>query len=221
MTINKNTRIMMIDTETTNDIDCPIVYDVGFSIFDLEGTTYAERSYVNADIFLDKNLMQYAYFVDKVPQYWEEIKAGDRKLAKWYTITREINELMQKYNVEILCAHNARFDYRSMHLTQRYITTSKWRWVFPFGKAEWWYTLKMARAILKDNDDYTRFCFDNNFVTKNNRVQYTAEVIYRWLSNNVDFAEKHTGLEDVKIERQIFEFLISENPDFDGRLWEE
>ena len=220
MTINKNTRIMMIDTETTNDIDCPIVYDVGFSIFDLEGTTYAERSYVNADIFLDKNLMQYAYFVDKVPQYWEEIKAGDRRLAKWYTITREINELMQKYNVEILCAHNARFDYRSMHLTQRYITTSKWRWVFPFGTFEWWDTLKMARAILKDNDDYTRFCFDNNFVTKNNRVQYTAEVIYRWLSNNVDFAEKHTGLEDVRIERQIFEFLINENPDFDGRLWE-
>lgn len=220
MTINKNTRIMMIDTETTNDIDCPIVYDVGFSIFDLEGTTYAERSYVNADIFLDKNLMQYAYFVDKVPQYWEEIKAGDRRLAKWYTITREINELMQKYNVEILCAHNARFDYRSMHLTQRYITTSKWRWVFPFGTFEWWDTLKMARAILKDNDDYTRFCFDNNFVTKNNRVQYTAEVIYRWLTNNVEFAEKHTGLEDVKIERQIFEFLINENPDFDGRLWE-
>ena len=220
MTINKNTRIMMIDTETTNDIDCPIVYDVGFSIFDLEGNTYAERSYVNADIFLDKNLMQYAYFVDKVPQYWEEIKAGDRRLAKWYTITREINELMQKYNVEILCAHNARFDYRSMHLTQRYITTSKWRWVFPFGTFEWWDTLKMARAILKDNDDYTRFCFDNNFVTKNNRVQYTAEVIYRWLSNNVDFAEKHTGLEDVRIERQIFEFLINENPDFDGRLWE-
>ena len=220
MTINKNTRIMMIDTETTNDIDCPIVYDVGFSIFDLEGTTYAERSYVNADIFLDKNLMQYAYFVDKVPQYWEEIKAGDRKLAKWYTITREINALMQKYNVEILCAHNARFDYRSMHLTQRYITTSKWRWVFPFGTFEWWDTLKMARAILKDNDDYTRFCFDNNFVTKNNRVQYTAEVIYRWLTNNVEFAEKHTGLEDVKIERQIFEFLINENPDFDGRLWE-
>lgn len=220
MTINKNTKIMMIDTETTNDIDCPIVYDVGFSIFDLEGNTYAERSYVNADIFLDKNLMQYAYFVDKVPQYWEEIKAGDRRLAKWYTITREINELMQKYNVEILCAHNARFDYRSMHLTQRYITTSKWRWVFPFGTFEWWDTLKMARAILKDNDDYTRFCFDNNFVTKNNRVQYTAEVIYRWLSNNVDFAEKHTGLEDVRIERQIFEFLINENPDFDGRLWE-
>lgn len=220
MTINKNTRIMMIDTETTNDIDCPIVYDVGFSIFDLEGNTYAERSYVNADIFLDKNLMQYAYFVDKVPQYWEEIKAGDRKLAKWYTITKEINALMQKYNVEILCAHNARFDYRSMHLTQRYITTSKWRWVFPFGTFEWWDTLKMARAILKDNDDYTKFCFDNNFVTKNNRVQYTAEVIYRWLTNNIDFAEKHTGLEDVKIERQIFEFLINENPDFDGRLWE-
>ena len=37
--INPTDRIMMIDTETTNDIDCPIVYDVGFEIFDLCGNT--------------------------------------------------------------------------------------------------------------------------------------------------------------------------------------
>ena len=220
MTIDKNINIMMIDTETTNSLDDPIVYDVGFSIFNLAGKTFAERSYVNADIFLDKDLMQYAYFIDKVPQYWKEIKAGDRTLAKWCTITKEIYKLVQQYDVKIICAHNARFDYRSMHLTQRYITTSKWRYVFPFGCVEWWDTLKMARAILKNNDNYTNFCFNNKFLTKNNKVQYTAEVIYKWLTDNVDFAEQHTGLEDVKIERQIFEFLIHENPDFDGRLWE-
>ena len=35
--INRNDVIMMIDTETTNDLDCPFVYDAGYQIFTLDG----------------------------------------------------------------------------------------------------------------------------------------------------------------------------------------
>ena len=38
---------------------------------------------------------------------------------------------------------------------------------------------------------------------------------------NADFEESHTGLEDVKIERQIFEYCVNKNPEIDGRLWKE
>ena len=66
--IDRNDVIMMIDTETTNDIDCPIVYDTGYQIFTLNDGVLCERSFVNADVFLDKDLMASAYFIDKVPQ---------------------------------------------------------------------------------------------------------------------------------------------------------
>ena len=33
--INENDVVMMIDVETTNDIDCPMVYDVGYQIFSM------------------------------------------------------------------------------------------------------------------------------------------------------------------------------------------
>ena len=84
--------VMMIDTETTNDIDCPIVYDVGYQIFTLADGIKCEKSFVNADVFLDKELMASAYFIDKVPTYWEEIHAGKRVLKKWYNIKKQIAE---------------------------------------------------------------------------------------------------------------------------------
>ena len=216
--INVHTPIIMIDTETTNDIDCPIVYDVGYQIFTLADGILCEKSFVNADVFLDKEMMENAYFAEKIPQYWEEITKGQRILRKWYNIKKELAEDCKKYGVEIACAHNASFDNRALNTTQRYITTSKNRYFLPFG-VQWWDTLKMARSILKENDDFGSFCYENDYLTKNGCRRYTAEIIYRWLTGENDFVESHTGLEDVKIEREIFKFCLSENPEINGKLW--
>ena len=218
--IDQHTPIIMIDCETTNDIDCPIVYDLGYQIFTLADGVLCEKSFVNADVFLDKELMASAYFIDKVPTYWDEIKAGQRVLRKWDNIKRELAADCHKYGVKIVCAHNAAFDNRAMNTTQRYQTTSKSRYFLPRG-LEWWDTLKMARQVLNDVEDYSTFCWNNEYLTKNMRLRYTAEIIYRWLSGSNDFEENHTGLEDVKIERQIFEYCVNANPDIDGRLWKD
>lgn len=213
-----HTPILMIDTETTNDIDCPIVYDVGYQIFTLADGVLCEKSFVNADVFLDADLMASAFFADKISSYWDDIKAGRRMLKKWRNIKKELAADCKKFGVEIACAHNARFDNKSLNTTQRYITTSKNRYFLPFG-IKWWDTLKMARQALKEVEDYTTFCWENEYLTKNMRIRYTAEIIYKWLSGNADFEESHTGLEDVKIERVIFEYCMNKNPEIDGRLW--
>lgn len=218
--INARTRIMMIDTEATNGLDCPIVYDVGYQIFSLDEGVLCERSFVNADVFCDAELMASAYFADKIPDYWQEIVSGQRILKKWFNIKKQIAEDCKKYGVEIACAHNAAFDNRALNITQRYQTTSKYRYFLPFG-VEWWDTLKMARETLKQNEDYGTFCYENDYLTSRGCRRYTAEIIYRWLTGNADFEESHTGLEDVKIERQIFEYCVNKNPEIDGRLWKE
>ena len=83
--------IIILDTETTNDIDCPICYDIGFIVMDTEGNIYEEFSFVVADIFLDEELMASAYFKDKIPQYWEDIKNGTRVLKPFYEIKMIFN----------------------------------------------------------------------------------------------------------------------------------
>jgi len=218
MAIDKNVRVLMYDTETTNSLDDPLCYDLGYEVFDLAGNLYDRNSFVNGDVFCDKELMSSAYFLDKMPQYWEEIKTGKRQLASWYQITKELYRTIVENDVKIVCAHNARFDYRAIHTTQRYRTSSKWRWVLPYG-VEWWDTLKMARNILKCDKQYIEFCMENEFTTTLGKPQFTAEVLYRFIMGDKTFSESHTGLEDVQIERKIFEYLMGRNPEIDGRLW--
>lgn len=209
---------LMIDTETTNDIDCPLCYDVGFSVINDEGKTLERHSYVVADIFLDKELMEVAYFKDKIPTYWEDIKAGKRMLRRFATVRAIVRDVMAQYNIDTVIAHNMRFDYCSTNTTQRYLTSSKWRYFFPYG-TKFVCTLKMARATFNKDEKYIAFCQENNFVTKLGKPQLTAEVIYRYLTNNVEFVESHTGLEDVEIETEVFFACIQANPTVDGLLW--
>ena len=207
----------MLDTETTNSLDDPICYDVGFAVVDKEGSIYETHSFVVAEVFLNEELMASAYFIEKVPQYWKDIKNGTRKLAKFNTIRKVLAETMKKYNTNIVIAHNARFDYRSTAKTQRYLTKSKYRYFLPYG-TEVWDTLKMAREVLKNDVDYDNFCYNNNYVTKRGRKRFTAEILYRFFTGDNDFVESHTGLEDVTIEKVIFAECMARGAE-SGKLW--
>lgn len=211
-------KFIVLDTETTNDIDCPLTYDLGFAVIDKNGNVYEKHSFVVADVFLDKELMQSAFFADKIPMYWEQIKNGERTLTSFYNIRKALVSVMEKYNTKIVIAHNARFDYISTATTQRYLTKSKYRYFFPYG-TEIWDTLKMSREIFKDDEKYCAFCTENNYKTANNSNRYTAEILYRYLTNDNSFIESHTGLEDVLIEKEIFVECVRRNPEIDGKLW--
>ena len=194
---------VMLDTETTNSLDDPIAYDIGFAVIDDNANIIESYSFVVAEVFLDKELMSSAYFADKIPQYWEDIHNGSRQLRVLDTIRRTLNNVCKKYDVKAIVAHNARFDYRSTVVTRRYITTSKYRYFLPYG-VELWDTLKMSREVFKNDDEYGQFCYENNFLTSRGARRYTAEILYKFITNDVSFEEAHTGLEDVKIEAEIF-----------------
>ena len=208
---------LMLDTETANTIDDPFYYDLGYAVVDAQGNIYETASFVNADIFLDEKMMATAYFKDKIPQYWEDIKAGKRLLKRHYNIRKAVREVMKKWGIKYVVAHNAAFDYRATNYTQRLLTSSKYRFFFPYDCAIL-DTLKLAREILKTDENYKAFCKENNYLTKKGQNRYTAEVVYRYLFDK-DFVEDHTGLADCLIEAQIMVRLMGENPNVDFRLW--
>ena len=219
--MNTETKFLVIDTETTNSIDDPFCYDVGFAVVDATGAVYESHSYVVADIFLDNELMASAYFAEKIPQYWDEIRNGKRQLRRFKTIRSILRDVVQQYGIRYIVAHNASFDYRSLNYTQRLLTSSKYRYFFPWG-VEIWDTLKMARQVLGKDETYKQFCLDNDFTYgKEDKPQcrYTAEIIHRFLTGNLDFVEEHTGLEDVLIEKDILAFCLSKGLE-SGKLWE-
>ena len=209
-------KYIVFDTETTNSLDDPMFFDIGWAVIDETGKTYETASYVNADVFLDDELMASAYYAEKIPQYWAEIKNGSRILAKTKTIKKALAKACKDWEVDVLIAHNARFDYRSTNCTQRYLTSSKYRYFLPYG-CELWDTLKMARKAFND-EVYDTFCYENGYLTKRGCKRYTAEILYRFISGDNDFVESHTGLEDVMIEKEIFVECLRRGVD-NGKMW--
>ena len=211
-------KILIVDTETTNDIDCPIMYDFSCIVADLNGNIYDKKAYIVADVFLNEELMSSAYYLEKKPQYWEDIKKGIRELKTLYNIKNAVWDIMIEHNIKKVFAYNCRFDYLSTVLTQRYITKSKNRWFFPYG-TEFYDILKMARTFLRENEDYTSFCETNQYLTKRGYRQFTAEVVYRFLFDE-GFTEEHKGLEDCEIEFEILLHCLGAEPLHNYKLFD-
>lgn len=212
-------KLIVLDTETTNSLDDPFMYDLGYVVTNEKGEIFTSRSYVIEEIFLDKNLMESAFFAEKRPQYWDDIENGKRKLASIWEVRSQLAKDCKDFGVSIISAHNALFDYKAMQYTQRYLTSSKYRWFIPFG-IEIWDSLKMARRAFGKDEKYISFCNENNFLTQNKKPKFTAEILYRYLSNDISFTESHTGLEDVMIEKVIFSECYKRGI-VNGKLWDE
>ena len=98
------------------------------------------------------------------------------------------------------------------------MTSSKYRYFLPYG-VKIVDTLKMARQKYKKDDRYGEFCYNNGYLTSRGVRRYTAEVLYRFISGNLDFNESHTGLEDCEIEAKILLDCLQSMPIEDGVLW--
>ena len=220
--------IMMMDTETANtltradgslDMTSVFVYDIGWQVTDKRGTLYEQKSYIVKEIFFgEEQLMQSAYYAKKIPQYLQEIAEGKRIVASYYDIRKDFLDTMARYETNTICAHNAGFDYRATNTTQRWLTKSKYRFFLPYG-TEVWDTLKMARDVIAKMPTYRKFCQENGFITKNNQVQLKAEVLYKFISKDLDFVESHTGLEDVMIEKEILAYCYRQHKKMRKKLW--
>ena len=219
---------IVLDTETCPiDIDFEgvspqnmLVYDCGWAVVDKRGKVYKTRSFINADIFLkEKELMNSAYYANKIPMYWEQIKRGERILTSFYNIRKTLLEDIAEFEVKEIFAHNMRFDYGTLNTTQRWVTKSQYRYFFPYG-IEICDTLKMARDVIAKMPTYQRFCKENGYLTKNGQYRLTAEIIYRFISKNNDFIESHTGLEDVLIEKEILAYCYKQRKKMRKKLWD-
>lgn len=210
--------VLIIDTETANTIEQPLPYDIGYQIVNIPtGEVLCRKSFIVAEIFLDKELMKEAYFADKIPQYWDEYKAGKRTMKGIFNIRRELWKDMKNHNVSKVGAYNMGFDNRATRNNVRFITGSLLRWFFPYG-TEFFDIWHMACTSMLLTPHYLRFCEENGFISKAGNYSTSAETVYRYLIKNPTFEESHTGLEDVEIETEIFLHILENFVDYDDSI---
>ena len=199
----KKEMYLVIDTETCNTLEQPLVYDIGYAIADRNGNVVLERSFLVAEIFLDKkDIMSSAYYAEKIPMYWEDVKKGTRVIKSLFNIRKQLFADMKEYNVKKVGAYNMGFDKKALNITIRYCSKSLIRWFFPFG-VEYFCIWHLATQTLLQQKTFFKMAEKNDWISEKGNLLTNAEITYNYINKMSDFKESHTGLEDVRIEIEI------------------
>lgn len=191
-----NADVLVLDTETFG-INDKRVYNIGWVIHHADGEPVVARNYLVKQFWDDADLMTSAYYANKIKIYNERIAMGADKVVYFGTILNILKRDLAK-NTPMSFAFNSDFDNKSIATTCEY-----------FGREN-----PFATPILDIMDylepicgeaDYIDFCERNGFMTKHKkpRPQRKAETLFAYMTNNPDYAEEHTALEDSKIEYEI------------------
>jgi len=209
----KKTLLCVLDTETCNIRSCDkvlpgnnLTYNVGFTLlWPSTGETFHSRQYAISEVmFGERDRMASCYYADKLPRYYDQIGENACTVKSFFDVMNEITQVCRDYGVTAIVAHNARFDVDALNTTAAWLTDGLIHRALP-QELEIWDSLKMSRAIFGKMPTYRKFCEDNGFLTKHRvpQVRLTAEILYRFLTQNLDFSEDHMALEDVLIEAAI------------------
>lgn len=205
--------LMFIDTETIGSLyvkESVLPFEIGMKVYDTESQKVVkEKSYLVRKFFNNKYIMLSTFSATKYPDYFEKLENDKRyKTCSANDIATDIAKTIARYGIKIMVAHNGNFDKTAMaRLFEDFGVEN------PFENIDLLDTMELSKVITFSKD-YANYCIKhkdrlNNikescFITNSGRVRTTAQAIYCYLSNNADFEEAHTGLEDIDIEIEIF-----------------
>lgn len=205
--------LMFVDTETIGSLfvqESILPFEIGIKIYDNENKKIVkEKSYLVRKFFNNKYIMLSTFSATKYPDYFGKLE-NDKRYRTYSVkdIATDIEKIKSRYNIKIMVAHNGKFDKTAMaRLFEEFGTNN------PFSNIDLLDTMELSKVITFSKT-YTNFCIENRdrlnninescFITNSGRVRTTAQAIYCYLTNNPQFEEAHTGLEDIDIELEIF-----------------
>lgn len=181
-------------------------YNIGYIIADKYGTIYLKRSIALPACIWENIVSMIAsrQAEEMTKANIEEIlQDGEKKRTKRKYQKMSIQQFKKlfetdiaNFNIKRLFAYNVNFDKAALKRL--------------FGDTEF---LKLnleycdiISGIVQSkllSKKYIDFCNTNSFITEKGNVMTKAEIVYKYLTNALDFVEEHTGLADCEIEYQI------------------
>lgn len=211
--LKKEKYLLFVDTETIGTLNVKesvLPFEIGIKVLDTEtNKVVKEKSYLVRKFFNNKYIMLSTFSATKYPNYFEKLENDKRyKTMSANDISKDLEKTIQRYNIKIMVAHNGNFDQQAIaRLFEDFGVEN------PLENIDLLDTMEISK-IITFSKDYANYCIENKdrlnslkescFITNSGRVRTTAQAIYCYLSNNADFQEAHTGLEDIDIEIEIF-----------------
>lgn len=210
--MSKKKYFMILDTETCGDL----VFDYGYTVIDRKGNMVAEGSFVCKEFMNHPEVLDMfndQFTKTKIAGYYFELYMGTHafEVLPFAEIRRTINTVREAFNATV-CAYNAKFDVSHLLKTAQYFGYDQ----FFKGDVKYMDIWNMALSTMCNSRNYLKFCAAHELWTAKGHPQTGAEAVYRYLTNDVNFEEKHTAREDCEIESYIFTRILRRKCKFDA-----
>lgn len=191
---------MVLDTETVADARVP--FDVAYTLIDRKGNVVEAGQFFTAEIVNNPVglylLCKDSFSRRKADFYLKATKQYPKNVVPFEDIADAINNTIESYDA-IVCAYNAKFD---VTVCNNFAKALGMPYFFA-PDVQVWDIWNIALNIFCKSHNYVNFARENGFVTEKNNVSSSAETVYRYLTNDPDFVESHTALDDTSIEAEI------------------
>lgn len=182
-------------------------YNIGFIVADRYGKIYKKHSFaLPENIYV--NIAQSAKTGQAVEMTAKNVQDilkdfSKPRLKRKYKaesnnyVVNFILKTIQKHKIKKIYAYNVTFDKMCLKnlFEDRFIELEK--------LVEFCDIIPMILHAKLLTKKYVNFCLENGFTTERGYIQTKAETVYKYLMNDIDFVEEHTGLADVFIEYEI------------------
>lgn len=181
-------------------------YNVGYIIADRNGKIYKRHSFA-FPVAIWENIatsLKIGQAIEMTKQNIQEILQDSdrpRRKRKYKSVTipeftKQFLKEIQHYKIKRIFAYNVSFDKNAIY---NLIGEN----AFDSLGVEWCDIVSGILTTKLLTKRYIKWCFTNGFITPTGIASYKAEVVYRYLTGNLNFEEEHTGLADTLIEYEI------------------
>jgi hypothetical protein len=190
--------ILTLDTETaTLQGD---VYDLAYAIHNKKGKIVCTRNWLVAEIFTDAKKMMGAFYAKKMfSHYAPMLSDGKIKLVEWSEIVDTMRADIAQHKVDTVTAYNFGFDVRAMRNTNKLFSNTPVLQK-PLKIIDIW---QFSCEVLLNKKTYKKIAEAQGWKTPKGNFKTSAEMTYRFLTQDFNFIEQHTALHDVQIEVEI------------------
>lgn len=196
--------IIIFDTETTT-LEKPFCYNIGYVVYNTEtNTNIIEKDFVVEQVWHNPMLFCSAYYANKRPIYVNRMRARKTTLKKFGQVTQEMIRDIKNLDIVAAFAYNSSFDEKVFNFNCDWYKCNN-----PFELIPIYDIRGHVHNKIAFNEDYQRFCEVNQLFTEAGNYSTTAEALFKYISQNIDFVEEHTALSDSKIETEILKYCVS------------
>ena len=206
--IRKQSNILILDTETTGDFSCPLIYDFGYIIKDKEFNEIVRRNWLVKEIWETEFFMKNAFYYSKKNQYEEMVKNGEIEILPLKEIVTIWLKDIQKYKVRTISAYNLAFDDRAITKTVKICSNEMLEKIQKvFENKNLLCVWNLACDSFMQSNEYKKYCEENNFTTECGNYKTSAEIAKRFIIQDKEYIESHTALKDCEDEFEILEYI--------------